>query len=83
MTLIESIYEIKSAVLDLQKYLTSKDAAVTKKAKAEYLKLIDKFFRENGSIIIPQQRDSCVHDLDYFLRLMESAVEHYYTEAEK
>jgi hypothetical protein len=33
MTPIESIYEIKTAVLDLQKYLISKDAAVTKKAK--------------------------------------------------
>jgi hypothetical protein len=80
MTPIESIYEIKAAVLDLQKYLASKDAAVTKKAKIKYLQLIDRFFRESGSIITPQQRDSCVHDLDYFLHLMESSVEHYYTE---
>jgi hypothetical protein len=31
MTLIESIYEIKSAVLELQRYLCSKDKVVSKK----------------------------------------------------
>jgi hypothetical protein len=47
MTLIESIYEIKSAVLDLQKYLCSKDKVVSKRAQIKYEQWIDRFFREN------------------------------------
>ena len=36
MTPIESIYEIKSAVIDLQKYLCSKDRGVSKYAQTKY-----------------------------------------------
>jgi Mg2+ and Co2+ transporter CorA len=36
MTPIESIFEIKSAVLDLRRYLLSKDTVVSKKARMRY-----------------------------------------------
>jgi hypothetical protein len=31
----------------------------------------------------PEQRAYCLHDRDYFMDLMESAVAHYYLEAEE
>jgi hypothetical protein len=83
MTLIESIYEIKSAVLDLARYTPSKDAIVKKKVQEKYLKLIDMFFRENESLVKPEQRYSCLQDMNYFVRLMDEAVEHYYLEVEE
>jgi hypothetical protein len=80
MTAIESIYEIKEAVLDLQRYLLSKVAVVSKKAQIKYEQLVDRFFRENKSVVESQQRHSCLDDLDYFLNLMESTKEYYYFE---
>jgi len=47
------------------------------------VQLIDRFFGENESFVKPQQRQSCLHDFDYFLSLMELAVEYYYFELEK
>jgi len=44
---VESIYEIKTAVLSLQKYLLSKDAVVSKRAQIRYEEWVDRFFREN------------------------------------
>jgi hypothetical protein len=77
MTPIESIYEIKSAVIDLQKYLCSKDRVVSKRAQIRYEKWVDRFFRENKSFIKPEQRFFCLHDPVCFLSLMESAIEYY------
>ncbi|MGD0022694.1 MAG: hypothetical protein ABSC54_10375 [Smithellaceae bacterium] len=81
MTAIESIYEIKGAVLDLQRYLLSKDAVVTKRAQTKYRQLVDRFCRENESLVAPQLRHSCLDDLDCFLNLMESTTEYYYLES--
>lgn len=83
MTAIESIYEIKSAVLDLQRYLLSKVAVVSKRAQIKYEQLVDRFFRENENLVAHQQRHSCSHDLDYFLNLLESTAEYYYFELER
>ena len=77
MTPIESIYEIKAAVIDLQKYLSSKDRVVSKRAQIKYEQWVDRFFRENKSFIKPEQSFSCLHDPVCFLKLMESAIEYY------
>jgi len=77
MTSVESIYEIKAAVLDLQRYLLSKDAVVSKRAQMRYKEWVDRFFRENKSFVPNQKRLTCLNDIDYFLNLMESTVEHY------
>ena len=47
MTPIESIYEIQSAVLDLQRYLNAKDKVVSYRAQERYEQSVDRFFREN------------------------------------
>ena len=77
MTPIESIYEIKAAVLDLKKYLLSKDPVVSRKARLKYEQLVDLFFKGHANFIKPEQRSSCLNDFDYFMSLMEEAVEHY------
>jgi len=77
MTPIESIYEIQSAVLDLQLYLYSKDAVVSKRAQMKYEQWVDSFFRENVNVIEPEKRNICWHDFDYFLKLLESTIEYY------
>ena len=77
MTPIESIYEIQSAVLDLQKYLQSRNSVVSYRAQERYEQWVDRFFRENKSFVKTEQRQSCLYDLDCFLELMEVAIEHY------
>ena len=54
---IESIYEIQSTVLDLQRY-SSNDTVVSQKAQIKYTELIDRFFKENVNLVEPQQREA-------------------------
>ena len=77
MTPIESIYEIQSAILDLQQYLHSRDKVVSYRAQERYEQWVERFFRENKSFIKPEQRLSCLHDQACFLELMEAAIEYY------
>ena len=77
MTPIESIYEIKSDVLDIQKYLQEKKPRVYYRAYERYEKLVARFFRENVKVIEPEKRNTCLDDVNYFLKLLESTVEYY------
>ncbi len=78
MTPIESIFEIRSSVHDLQAYLHSKDSLVAKKARTKYEHLVDRFFREHGRVVNPAQRSQCLNDHAYFLTLLDSAESKYY-----
>jgi len=80
MTTIESIFEIEADLHDLQPYLHSKNASVTKKASKKYEHLIDRFFREHGRLVKPEQRSACLHDYDYFLKVMELTRKSYYSD---
>lgn len=80
MTPTDSMFEIKAAVLDLEKYLLSKDKVVVIRAQGKYEKLIDRFFQENENLLAPQQRKACIRNMGYFLSLIESAIEHCYLE---
>jgi len=77
MTPIASIYEIQSAVLDLQRYRQSKDKVVFVRAQERYEQWVDRFFRENVKVVEPEKRNICLHDVDYFLKLLESTIEYY------
>jgi hypothetical protein len=81
MTPIESIYEIQSAVLDLQRYLQSKDKVVSFRAHERYKEWVERFFRENVNVVKQEKRRSlrflCLQDFDYFLKLLESTIEYY------
>ena len=78
MTPIESIYEIQSAVLDLRRYLQSRNKVVSYRAQERYEQWVDRFFRENINVVEPEKRNICLHDFEYFLKLLESTVEYYY-----
>jgi len=80
MTPIESIYEIQSAALDLQRYLTGKKSAVYYRAYERYEKLVNRFFRENVNVVESEKRNTCLGDVDYFLKLLEETVEVYQLE---
>jgi hypothetical protein len=54
MTPIESIYEIQSAILDLQMYLQSNDKVVSYRAQERYEQWVDRFFRDNKSFMKPE-----------------------------
>jgi len=81
MTPIESIYEIQSAVLDLQRYPQSKDKVVSYRARERYEQWVDRFFRENVNVVEPEKcrslRILCLHDFDCFLKLLKSTIEYY------
>ena len=77
MTQIESIFEIKEAVIDLQKYLNSRDRIVSKRAQMRYQQWVDRFIRENKHFVKLEQRISCLNDPLCFLKLMNEAIEHY------
>jgi polynucleotide 5'-kinase involved in rRNA processing len=83
MTPIESIYEIKSAVNDLQKYLSSRDKVVSARAQMRYEQWVERFFKENVNVVESEKRSICLNDLDYFLKLLESTIEYYGFELEK
>jgi hypothetical protein len=74
MTLIESIYEIQSSVKDLQRYLQSNDKVVSYRAQERYEQWVNRFFRENVNVPEPEKQNICLHDFDYFLKLLESTV---------
>jgi len=78
MTPLESIYEIQAAVLDLQRHFQNKSPVVKHRAQEEYIKWVDRFFRENIGVIDPEMRIPCQQDFDYFLKLLDSTAENYY-----
>ena len=82
MTSLESIYEIKEAFFNLQKYLASKDPVVFKKARVKYEQLVDVFFRGNKGSETTKQRQDCINDQDYFMSLMDETLEYYYLKLE-
>ena len=82
MTTIESIYEIESDLHDLQPYLHSKSTWVAKRARDKYEQLVDRFFREHGRILDPEQISLCLHDDKSFLSLMELTRNSYYYDSE-
>ncbi|MGA9111359.1 MAG: hypothetical protein ACLPSL_14120 [Smithella sp.] len=81
MTPIESIYEIQSAILDLQQCLQSRDEVVSYRAQERYEQWVERFFRENVNVIESEKRKSlcilCLQDVDCFLKLLKSTVEDY------
>ena len=80
MTAIESIYEIKEAAVNLERYLLSKDSVVSKKARIKYEQLVDVFFRGNKCSETTKYRQECLNNHGFFMKLMDEAVEYYYFE---
>ena len=83
MTSLESIYEIKAAVVNLERYLSSKDSVVSKKARIKYVQLVNVFFRGNKGSETTKHHQECLNDQDYFMSLMDETVEYYYLKLEE
>ncbi len=66
MTHVESIYQIKSAALDFQIYLNSKDAGVSYRAQMQYEQWVNRFFRENVNMVEPEKHNICLDGFDFF-----------------
>ena len=47
-------------------------------AKTKYKIFVNRFFREHVKWVEYDKRDLCLDDVNYFLNLLESTVEHYY-----
>ena len=79
MTPIESIYEMESMLAGLREPMHAKSTFTAQRALKKYERLVDRFFRENVNFVEPDQRSYCLHDYDYFMTLMESTKESYYS----
>jgi hypothetical protein len=77
MTAIESIYEIRSDIIDLQKYLAGKKTVVYYRAYERYERLVNRFFKENVNVVEAEKRNSCLENVDDFLKLLGETVEYY------
>jgi hypothetical protein len=77
MTPIESIYEIKEAVIDLQKCLNSRNRVVSIRSQMRCEQLVDRFFMENINVAEIERHNMCLHDPDYFFKLLETTAEYY------
>ena len=82
MTPRESIYEIEADLHDLQPYLHSHRALVSKRAQGKYKQLVDRYFREHGRMVNPERRSDCLDDDKYFFNLLESTRKSYYSDSE-
>ena len=80
MNKLDAAREIRSTLLAIQDRLISSDPDVVKTAMEEYLKLVDRFYSENALMIAPQQYEAAKTDVEYFVRLVDLAVEYYATE---
>ena len=73
LTHLESLFEIRAGVLGLQKYLSSKDKSVAVKAQKIYIKLVERYLRENEST--PEIKNICLADVSYFLQMLDNSIE--------
>lgn len=51
--------------------------ADTRRDSRRYLKLVDRFYKENAEMIAPRQYEAAMRDVEYFLRLVYLALEYY------
>jgi hypothetical protein len=77
MTRLEQLIDIKLAALFLQKNLTGRNREVVESAEADLARLVDRFFTENRDIVSPAQYETASQDYDYFLVLVETAIDHF------
>jgi hypothetical protein len=58
--------------------MQSRDAVVSHRAQEQYEKWVNRFFRENINVVDTEKQSTCLHDIDYFLSILESTAENYY-----
>jgi len=68
--------QMKQEALSIYSRLQSSDPEEVKAAMGEYLKLVDRFYEENKYYLAPQQNATAKKDFEYFMRLIELAMEY-------
>jgi len=76
MARLESLTYIKESALFLIDSLVSENAFEVMMARTQLSILVDRFYQENKDFIAPQQYGAAKRDFEYFLVLVELAIEH-------
>jgi hypothetical protein len=77
MSKLDAIADIKMAALFLQKNLMGRNPETVRSAENELARLVDRFYDENRDLVSPDQYQAARNDYDYFMILVEMAIEHY------
>ncbi|HPL63192.1 MAG: hypothetical protein PHG91_04880 [Syntrophales bacterium] len=75
MDCLESILHFKYSVLYLQGKLFGSDRESVDKAQSEFVSLVDKFFEIHPDLISERQYRTSRDNSDYFLVVLETAIE--------
>jgi len=68
---------LKQEALSIYTKLQNPDADEVKAAMGEYLQLVDRFHEENEYLMAPEQYETAKKDFEYFMLLIELAVEYH------
>jgi len=77
MSKLDDVMDIKMAALFLQKNLIGRNPEVVRSAENELAALVDRLYAGNGDLLSPEQYRTARNDYDYFMVLVEMAMEHY------
>jgi len=77
MSKLDAVADLKMAALFLQKNLMGRNPETVRSAENELSRLVDRFYNENRDLVSPDQYQAARNDYDYFMILVEMAIEHY------
>lgn len=77
MSKLDAVADLKMAALFLQKNLMGRNSETVRSAENELARLVDRFYDENRDLVSPDQYQAARNDYDYFMILVEMAIEHY------
>jgi hypothetical protein len=83
MASLNSLTYIRESALHLIDSLASENAFEVLSARMQLSILVDRFYQENTDYISPEQYEAAKKDFEYFLELLETAIERAKREVEK
>jgi hypothetical protein len=83
MASLNSLTHIRETALHLIDSLASENALEALSARMQLDLLVDRFYQENIDYMSPRQREDAKKDFEYFLILLEAAIERAKREVEK
>lgn len=74
---VEALEDIKMRGLYLHGYAITMAAAPIVFDTAEYRRLVDQFYEENGDLITPAMYRACLENYEFFMTMVEKALNHF------
>ncbi len=74
---VNDLKEMKLSALRILETLKSATADNAMKAMQEYDDMVDRFYRDDESHMAPTQYIQAKQDFEYFMRLLDLAIQHY------